>query len=314
MTELYEHLENYLKSLAVQNYSVRTLKALKVDLSVFIRWLEEKNINDFSRITYRLLFKYQEHLSKVKSDFTKQNLSIGTQSRKLIYIRSFFKFLVKSGVLLNNPASKIELPRKPESIRWALLSVNDIKKLILINDINDPLGCRNRAIIEMFYSTAIRATELVNLKTDDIRFNENLIVINSGKGNKDRVLPVSNAALEWTKKYIENFRIPINAENAGKYAFLTNQGRKLRILALQIMVNGLAEKCGLKKKITPQCLRIASATHLLKNGADIRYVQEFLGHTTINSTMRYLHFDKSELKRAHTLSHPRERERSAVNV
>jgi len=304
MEKLLKILNEYIDYLNAQNYSKNTLHTIYYDIKIFICWLDKKNITEFNQVNYSVLFEYQEYLTSHKSRLSKKTFAVGTQKRKLIYLKSFFKYLVQSGVLMKNPAVNIILPCPPETFRWTLLTIREIKKLLLSFDLNDPLEYRNRTILELFYSSGVRASELCNLKLNDIDYKNNFIKIEQGKGANDRVDPVCSRVLELVRYYVENIRKLFNPviENV----FVTCTGKnKLKPIYLEVMTAKAAENCGLKKRITPQCLRIASATHMLKNGADIRYVQQFLGHKVIDSTMRYLKLDKTELKKVHTLTHPR---------
>ena len=306
-SQLQNHLQNYLQFLSAKKFSPKTIKAIGIDLKYFIKWLVKKNITDISQINYQILFDYQEHLSICKSNLTGRSLAISTQARKLVYVRGLFNYLVKTDVILCDPAKKINLPRKPETIRWALLSTSDIRKIFLLFDLNTAIGCRNRAIMELLYTTGMRSGELCNLRLNDIEYENNIIRINAGKGNKDRAVPACGRALRFTEQYIKNIRQEFVINKSKDYIFLSHRGWPLRNAQLTVLLHSCGKKANLKKLVTPQSFRIACATHMLKNGADVRYIQKLLGHTSIDTSIQYLRLEKSNLKKAHSESHPREK-------
>ncbi len=307
MDELKKHIQNYLDYLKAKNYAARTLENRFFEMNFFMNWLKKKNIYALSGIKSSVILNYQAYLSRARSELTKKNYMPSTQMKKLSDIKEFFKYLVITDVLLTNPARNIIMPKDQKIIKWELLSLYNIKKILLTIDLSNPLFYRDRAIIEILYTTGMRASELCNLKIADIDYQNNYIRINSGKGNIDRVTPVCVRALEFTRNYIENFRKEYVCPQSGEYLFLSWRGKKMDKGALGQMIKLHTRKALIEKKITPHCFRVTSATHMLKNGADVRYIQQMLGHKKIDTTMQYLKLEKSELKRVHTAAHPREK-------
>lgn len=302
MNELRQHLNDFIKYLSVKNYSVRSLETYTLELKYFFGWLENNNVETLAQINYELLLKYQNYLTQAVSNITKKHLSTRTQLGKLNAIIAFFRFLNKTDKLFYNPSAKIKLPKKPKTIPWELLTKRDIVKLLSSPDLNNPVAFRDRAILETLYSSGLRATELCKLNLIDIDYDNFCIRINSGKGGKTRVVPCCSRALEFIKNYILKKR-PNTDE---KFIFVSVNGKPLTKSEITDRIKIYAEKSGLKKNISAQCFRIASATHMLKNKADVRYVQQFLGHNDIDTTMKYLQLEKSELKQVHSLTHPHE--------
>ena len=302
MEEFQNYLQNFIDYLRVKNYSTRTLETYEQELKYFFGWLENNYIKTLPQINYELLLKYQNYLTQAVSNLTKKHFSTRTQLAKLNVIIVFFRFLNKTDKLVFNPTAKLKLPKKPKTIRWELLTKRDIIKLLNAPNLNDPIAFRDRAILETLYSSGLRATELCQINLIDIDYENFCIRINSGKGGKTRVVPCCSRALEFIKNYILK-----NRSNTDKnLVFVSITGKPLTKGEITDRIKVYAEKSGLKKNISAQCFRIASATHMLKNKADIRYVQQFLGHNDIDTTMKYLHLEKSELKQVHNLSHPHE--------
>ena len=309
MDEFKKHLQNFIDYLRVKNYSKRTIEDYSFELNLFFSWLNKKNIRFISEINKFVILDYQAYLSITQSELTKKNFSASTQMNKLIKIKLFFSFLVKADILLNNPARNIKIPSRPQIIKWNLLSLRNIKKILTSIDISNPLFYRDRAIIEILYTTGIRASELCNLKIEDIDYQNNYIRINSGKCNIDRFVPACPGSLEFIKNYIEKYRKNYMRKFSGDYIFLSNKGLKLSKEILGKIIKKHTAPVLTEKKISAHCFRVSAATHMLKNGADIRYIQQFLGHKKIDMTIRYLKLEKSELKRVHSASHPREKNR-----
>ena len=306
MDELEKHLQNYVDYLRTKNYSMRTINGFFSEIKFFLNWLKTKNIYQLSGIKPDIIQDFQAYLSRAQSQRTNKNYSPATQARKLGGVSVFFQYLVKTDVLLSNPARNIQLPKEQKIIKWNLISLYNIKKILLSIDLSNPLFYRNRAIIEILYTTGMRASELCNLKISDIDYENNYIRINSGKGNADRIVPVCDRALDFTRNYIENHRKNYVKNYSGDYIFLTRRGKKFNKQMLGEIIKFHTSEALIEKKISPHCFRVTAATHMLKNGADVRYIQQMLGHKKIDTTIHYLKLEKSELKRVHTSSHPRE--------
>lgn len=232
----------------------------------------------------------------------KGNANARTQARILSGIRAFFKFLLIEGVIEENPSSLLESPkiglRLPQ-----VLSVEEIDRIVEVIDLSKPEGHRNKAIIETLYGCGLRVSELVNLKLTDIHFGEGFVTV-TGKGNKQRIVPISNKAL----KEIDLYRIDRNRlkniydENI---VFLNRRGRKLTRAMIFTMIRRQAGLAGVMKKISPHTFRHSFATHMIEAGADLRAVQEMLGHESILTTEIYTHIDRSYLRDTLIMFHPR---------
>ncbi len=245
--------------------------------------------------------KYSD-LKEFLTWYNTDNRNARTQSRVLSGIRSFFRFLLIEGEIKENPASLIESPKiglkLPE-----VLSVNEIDMMIEAIDLSKPEGHRNKAIIETLYGCGLRVSELVNLRLTDIHYGEGFVMV-TGKGNKQRLVPISSKAL----KEIDNYKTGRNMLpeiHDRNILFLNRRGKKLTRAMIFTIVKELALKAGIRKKISPHTFRHSFATHLIEGGADLRAVQEMLGHESILTTEIYTHIDRSFLRDTLIMFHPR---------
>jgi integrase/recombinase XerD len=289
-----KHFENWLR--LEKSLSQNSIEAYLND----IRKLEEFTVEagkekNPAEITY-------SDLREFVAWYSKGNKNARTQSRVLSGIRAFYKFLLIDGVIDENPSSLLESPkiglRLPE-----VLSVDEIDRIVEVIDLSKPEGHRNKAIIETLYGCGLRVSELVNLRLTDIHYGEGFVSI-TGKGNKQRLVPISNKALKEIDLYkIDRNRLKvIYNENV---VFLNRRGRKLTRAMIFTMIRDLAGKAGIMKKISPHTFRHSFATHMIEAGADLRAVQEMLGHESILTTEIYTHIDRSYLRDTLIMFHPR---------
>jgi integrase/recombinase XerD len=234
--------------------------------------------------------------------FNSSSTNARTQSRVLSGIRAFYRFLLIDGVITENPSSLIESPkiglRLPE-----VLSVREIDMIIDAIDLSKPEGHRNKAIIETMYGAGLRVSELVNLKITDINFGEGYVLV-TGKGSKQRLVPIGSMALREIEFYRQE-RNTMPVIHDGNVLFLNRRGRKLSRVMIYTITKDLAARAGIKKKISPHTFRHSFATHMVEAGADLRAVQEMLGHESILTTEIYTHIDRSFLKDTLVMFHPR---------
>ena len=234
--------------------------------------------------------------------FNRDNKNARTQSRVLSGIRAYFKFLMIEGEIKENPSSLSESPRiglkLPE-----VLSIEEIDRMIDVIDLSKPEGHRNKAIIETLYGCGLRVSELVGLKLTDIHYEEGYVIV-TGKGSKQRLVPVSGKALKEIDLYrTDRMRLPIIKDI--NTLFLNRRGSKLTRIMIFTIIKDLAAKAGIKKNISPHTFRHSFATHMIEAGADLRAVQEMLGHESILTTEIYTHIDRSYLRDSLMMFHPR---------
>lgn len=252
------------------------------------------------------LSAYQSHLFEMTSKKTGKKLSCNSQINRLTVLKNFYRFLQQTGRIAINPAEIIVLPRHPKLIPPVLLKSREMKKLLDAPDLGNPLGFRDRTIMEVFFATGMRLSELTSSAVEDLNFEEGLIHIKHGKGQKQRLVPMGEAARNWLQEYLENVR-PILAKQSDTQAvFLNRFARRMDKNGWQKKLAQYVSSAGIKKSFTTHCFRHQLATSMLERGADTRHIQEILGHETLKTTQRYLHVVKAELKRIHAKSHPRE--------
>ncbi|MCD6407531.1 tyrosine recombinase XerC [bacterium] len=285
-------LNKFLEYLTHQkNYSYHTLKSYREDIEQFIDFLKKKKISSFEKVDY---YTFLEFLSFLKNE----NYSETTISRKVASIKSFFKFLTGRNFINSNPALLISSPKTPERLP-EFLSVEEVEKILNIPAGKNWTSLRDKAILELLYSTGIRVGELVSLEIRDINFIEEIIKVR-GKGKKERIVPVGKPALNALIDYIE--KRPNKKE---KKLFLNKYGKPLTERSVERIIEKYRKISGIDKKITPHTFRHSFATHMLDRGADLRTVQELLGHERITTTQIYTHLTVEKLKEFYNKTHPR---------
>jgi integrase/recombinase XerD len=285
---------NYLK--IEKSLSFNSVEAYLNDISKLRLYIEsEKAGKEPCSITY-------SDLSDFISSTSFENDSARTQARLISGIRAFYKYLLIEGVITDNPTTLLESPKiglkLPE-----VLSVKEIDSILNAIDLSKPEGHRNRAMIETMYSCGLRVSELINMKLTDIHRDEGFVTV-TGKGNKQRLVPIGSVALKEIDNYLEKRRImPVITDQ--NILFLNRRGRRLTRVMVFTIIKELAGRAGVHKKISPHTFRHSFATHLVEGGADLRAVQEMLGHESITTTEIYTHIDRSYLRDTLIMFHPR---------
>ena len=290
----FENFKNYLK--LERGLSDNSIKSYDYDLILFKKFLIANKINDTPLNCKPETIK--NYLYKSFSD--KKSIS---QARSISAIKSFFNYLIFEGYIKDSPISNIESPKQEKKLP-KVLTEEEIKKLINSIDLNHDFGQRNKTIIEILYGTGIRVSELINLKLSNIFFKENIIKV-IGKGNKERFVPLGEIASNELKIYINNRnRLKIDSKSSD-ILFLNRYGRGLTRSMIFKIISDASKRVGLDKKISPHTLRHSFATHLIKNGADLRTIQMILGHESITTTEIYTHLDTLHLEEVLKKYHPR---------
>lgn len=290
----FDDFENYLR--LEKSLSENSIEAYLDDVQKLERYFSEKQVEKSPvAVTY-------DELRDFLAWYIEKNNNARTQSRMLSGIRAFFKFLLIEGEIAENPSSLIESPRIGLKLP-DVLSVEEIDEMIRQIDLSRPDGHRNRAILETLYGCGLRVSELVNLRLTDIHEKEGYIVV-TGKGNKQRLVPISRTALK-EMGYYKKDRMLLSVIHDENVLFLNRRGRKLSRAMIFHIIKELASRAGIKKNIHPHTFRHSFATHLVKAGADLRAVQEMLGHESILTTEIYTHIDRSFLRDQINMFHPR---------
>ena len=292
---------NYLK--LEKSLSLNTIQSYNLDIDDFFSYLQDvKLIKELNEVDDNILNGYLIYLQKRDTKHLKK-YSQKSINRFISSLKSFFKFLSNENLIDSNPVEKIETPRSARRLP-AVLSIEEIDQMLKQPDITDKLELRDRAILETMYASGLRVSELINLEINNVFFSDGILRI-TGKGSKERIVPVGREALHFIEKYIKDCRGNIKNKFSENVLFLNFRGKKLSRMAIWDIVKKYCLKAGIKKEIHPHTLRHTFATHLLQGGADIRIIQEMLGHSDISTTQIYTHIDRNYLIEVHKSFHPR---------
>lgn len=297
MEKTLEHFIGYLTlERGLANHST---EAYFSDLKSFIAVLRENfSCTSFSQVT-------REHILDFLSVCKEEGMEVTTLARKLVAIKVFFRYLVQEKILANNVTEIMDGP-KLWRILPEFLSASEVDSLIraFSDRAKDPLEFRNRCMMELLYACGLRVSEMADLKLNSILFDENIVRV-TGKGSKERIVPIGKTALHYLERYLAATRKELAGETVTPYLFLSNRGKRLNRERIWAIVKEAAERAGIRRNIHPHTLRHSFASHLLENGADLRVIQEMLGHADISTTQIYTHIDVKRLLSVHKKFHPR---------
>ena len=286
-----KYIEKFLRYLEIEkNYSGNTTLNYKLDLFDFARFLSGTELD---KIDYLTLRKYLAVLRE-------KNFGTRTINRRLSSLRSFFKFLIRDGYLKNNPILMLSSPRAERHLP-SFMTEEEVGKLIesaFAKDEKDERGLRDRAILETFYSTGIRISELVSLNADDLDFIGGIVKV-MGKGKKERIVPIGDTAISALRKYLDK------RKKQSVVIFLNKNGSRITSRGVRDIVEKYIKLAGIKEGVSAHTFRHSFATHLLNRGADLRTVQELLGHANLSTTQVYTHLTTERLKNVYDKAHPR---------
>jgi tyrosine recombinase XerC len=289
---MQEYINKYLSHIEHdKNFSSQTLRAYQNDLNQYRLFLMDEGRSDLGDVNRLLLRKFLAFLKQ-------QDYSKTTIARKMVSIRSLYKFLCREGILECNPVENIRTPKLDRKLP-EFMNVNDTEILLNQPDLNSVLSIRDRAIMETLYSTGIRVSELVGIDSADIDSLSGVIKVR-GKGKKERIIPIGNHALKAIQLYLDR-----RGKKENQALFLNKRGERLTERSVARMLEKYVKKAGMSKKISPHTFRHSFATHLLDHGADLRSVQELLGHVNLSTTQIYTHITTERLKQVYNKTHPR---------
>ncbi|KUO50519.1 MAG: recombinase XerD [Desulfitibacter sp. BRH_c19] len=289
-------LERFIHYLAVERaLADNTLSSYLSDLEMFIAFLEEKDLNSVELLNNQHLIEYILFLKA-------SNKAPATISRNRAAIKTFFKFLVNEGILDNNPSETLQSPRLSRKLPQTL-SMEQIDILLQRPRVKTTIGLRDRAMLEVLYASGLRVTELTSLNLSDLELNQGFIRC-FGKGSKERIVPLGSMAIFFVTQYLEQARVKLIKKPGEKSLFVNSMGNRLTRQGLWKIIKKYAKGAGVSE-ITPHTFRHSFATHLLENGADLRAVQEMLGHADISTTQIYTHLTNSHLRKVYDKTHPR---------
>jgi len=298
MQNVFDRYINYLE--AERNASAYTVRNYRNDLSDFFRFLKQKEIGFLEEVDRQVLRDYLSHL--VGRRVVKASIA-----RKLSAIRSFYRYLVREKIVSTNPVEKISSPKLDRRLP-SFLTLEEVERLLNAPDLSTPQGQRDRALLELLYASGLRVSELVNLELGQINLDTNEIRV-WGKGSKERVVLMGEPAAEALRNYLSQGRPKLLAEKKSKTLFLNRYGQRLPERSVQRILQQYAKKSGIGKRVHPHMLRHTFATHLLDGGADLRVVQELLGHARLSSTQIYTHVTKSQARKVYLAAHPLAKEK-----
>jgi len=296
-------LEPFLESLRNRGFAELTLRSRRRLIKAFCAFATERGVERPEDVSGPMLERYQGLLARSYTE-AGQPLSYSTQAGHLSALKLFFKWLRKNRYIPENPAFELEMPRRGRRLPRPTLTVTEVEALLAQVDIKTPLGLRDRAILEVFYSTAIRRGELLRLCLVHLDFERGMVFVEEGKGKKDRYVPIGERALLWIRKYLEDGRPHLCSGNEAQELFLSRDGGPMGASYLNERLKRYYTAAGLTKKGCCHLFRHSAATLMLEGGADIRFIQQMLGHSELSSTQVYTHVSVQKLKEVHTRTHP----------
>lgn len=300
---LYVWMRRYLEAMRVRNYSSYTVENREISLLQFFSWCEARSITRPQEVTKPILERYQRHLFHLRKRDGKP-LSFRSQHSRLVPVRAYFKWLTRQNVLLWNPASELELPRLERRLPKHVLTESEAEQVLGVPDVSCAMGLRDRAILEVLYSTGIRRLEVVHLSVYDIDQERGTLIVRQGKGKKDRMVPIGERAMAWVGRYLEEVRPKLMMPPDDGTLFLDVTGEGLAPNRLSQWVHRYVDSAEIGKRGACHLFRHTMATLMLENGADVRYIQEMLGHAELSTTQIYTQVSIRRLKQVHTLTHP----------
>lgn len=293
-----EILNDYLAVLRLEkNLSENTVTSYRNDISCLLDYAKEKGIEDDSEISYKLLSDFFKSLRDLELTGT-------TAARYLSSIKGYFGYLTANGYISSNPTERLSSPKLSRKLP-EVMTVDEMLKLLDRPDTSTTLGIRDKALLETMYSSGLRVSEAIGLKIFDVFINEEVVRV-LGKGSKERLVPLGESALEWIETYLTHSRPMLEQKaKSQNILFLNKRGTGLSRMGIWKIVERYRQEAGIKKAVHPHTFRHSFATHLLEGGADLRSVQEMLGHADISTTQIYTHIDREFIKQIHKQFHPR---------
>jgi integrase/recombinase XerD len=308
MSTNHELVKEYLKSLDVRNFARRTIREAAWRLEKFLEYLSSRSIIGPRAITREVVASYQVELYGKINVRGKPN-TVSFQNGVLSTVKGFLRFLKERDYIVSDPAAEIPYAKVPKSLPRGVLTSAEARKILHEPDTSCVIGYRDRAVLEVLYSTGIRKEELGSLTLSDVDTIDGFLRIDSGKGGKDRIVPLGRIACRYLENYIKSVRPELIKDPYEKHLFLTSRGKPFSKNVVWELVKKYAKEAKIHKNVHPHTFRHTCATAMLKNKANIRAVQELLGHSSINSTQVYTHLSITDLKAVHAQCHPREKDK-----
>ena len=296
-------LSAHLKWLAMHGYAKETVSTRRLNVRWFTGWAKERGIEKPAEVSLAVVESYQRWLFEVRTKNDKP-LSFGTQACRLSNLKCYFRWLVREGHLEANPASELLLPRLPKRLPRQVLTRDEAEQVMALPDVTDPVGLRDRAILETFYATGIRRAELAALTVVDVDYGRGTLLIREGKGKKDRIIPAGERCLHFLSRYSQAARPELLLDSKEQTLFLTVRGEPMTLGILTRLAGRYVDEAALTKRGSCHLFRHTMATLMLEGGADVRYIQAMLGHADLSSREVYTRVAVRNLAEVHAASHP----------
>ena len=305
--EICEFIERFIDYQKGIGRTLKTIESHSCSLRLWSRFLDGQKITKLNAVTPQVAAEYQTWLYQLRSRYGKP-YTLQSQIIMLNSLQVFFKYLVKTGHILNNPTEVIQLPKEPKKLPGTILSSREMKKLLSQPDTGTILGFRDRTIYEVLYSTGLRVSELTGMRVQDLNLFQATLFVAESKNFKQRIVPLGKTACRYLSEYLKNIRLILLRSDlrSSVSVFLNRLGKPLDKSGVEKKLQIYGKRAGIKKHLTIHVFRHTLATEMLKAGADLRQIQELLGHKNLRTTQIYTHVFKGELKRIQANCHPRE--------
>jgi integrase/recombinase XerD len=301
----WPYVARYLEEGRLHGYSEDTMRRHDSGLRRFVVWCEERSLDDPKMVTRPMLERYQSQLFYYRKR-DGQPLTTMTQRSLMATVKNLFKWLTRNNYTLYNPASEIILPRKQRRLIRSVLTVDEVERVLAAMDLTNPAQLRDRAMVEVLYATGMRRSELTRIKLYDIDFARGAALIREGKGSKDRYVPLGERVQRWLLRYLDEVRPLLVLSPDDGTVFLADWGEAFAPSYVNYLVRRYIVQAGIDKPGACHLFRHAMATHMLENGADVRFIQALLGHADISTTQIYTHVSIDKLRQIHAATHPGE--------
>jgi integrase/recombinase XerD len=281
-----------------KNLSAHTSSAYRHDVSAFLQFISLSGVNDLNDVKHGHIVEF---LGSLRTD---GGLSARSSARYLSAVRTFYKYLISMDYVDHNPVTKLSAPKSPRDLP-IVMSLNEVNTLLELPDTTAPLGLRDKVMLEFFYACGMRVSELIHMQLSDIFVDREFVRL-FGKGSKERIVPIGASALRWLQEYLTNGRPKLYKPGKSvNYLLLNRRGTKLSRMGVWKIIRAYTQQAGIANSVHPHTFRHSFATHLIEAGADLRSVQEMLGHSDISTTQIYTHIDNEYIKQEHRDRHPR---------
>ncbi|MCF6249042.1 MAG: tyrosine-type recombinase/integrase [Desulfobacula sp.] len=297
-----QYLESFEQSLKAMNQASGTIKIKILKLNQFIEYLQQNDIDKIDDITTETIELYRVEIHKALNGVAYQNSILSV-------IRQFTQYLYKQNFIVSDPGKDIQYAKIPKTLPKSVLTPKEAKRIIYAPDIRTITGYRDRTILEILYSSGIRKDEVNQLTIKGVDYNDGYLMIENGKGGKDRIVPIGRIACRYLENYIKSVRPELLIDKGVEHLFLSLRGRQLSKNLVWDLVKKYAKKARIKKNVHPHTFRHTCATGMLKNKADLNTIRKILGHASLNTTQIYTHLTINDLKDVHKRCHPREKDK-----